>query len=135
MCVGIRQAKIVTLTLAVMDGFCLERKRRKGRRGEERRALLLHSTVFFLYLLATLISLVTTGQWWEIELEIVGNRRSIISSSGGIYFFPLAAFQQTAEKLMGIAVTVRTHLNDCSDFGFSNNIVLQCERLRSPLWF
>lgn len=26
-------------------------------------------------------------------------------------------------------------LNDCSDFGFSNNTVLRRKRLRSPLWF
>lgn len=52
-----------------------------------------------------------------------------------LFFHLLATFQQTAENLMRIAVTVRTHLKDCSDFGFSNNIVLQCERLHSLLWF
>lgn len=98
--------------------------------------------------------LLTSGHWLEIELEIVGNRGLLFLVLVAFIFFssppspiltnppfpnyhpfPVPAFQQTAEELMGIAVTVRTHLNDCADFASSNNGVLRSERLRSPLRF
>lgn len=133
--IGIRQAGLSLWHCGLMDALWLKEK------GLPLPPYAQSFTPLQLALISSPYLRSLAGNW-------IGNsrkQRSIISCSGGIYFFfhlPLSphlykfkAFQQTAEELMGIAVTVRTHLNDCADFASSNNAVLQSERLRSPLRF
>lgn len=142
--IGIRQAGLSLWHCGLMDALWLK---------EKGLPLPPHTQSFTPLQLA----LISSPYLRSLAGNWIGNsrkQRSIISCSGGIYFFfitpfppplqiplpqlpptPVPAFQQTAEELMGIAVTVRTHLNDCADFASSNNAVLRSERLRSPLRF
>lgn len=137
--IGIRQAGLSLWHCGLMDALWLKEK------GLPLPPYAQSFTPFQLALISSPYLRSLAGNW-------IGNsrkQRSIISCSVGIYFFfitppsphpynpplPAPAFQQTAEELMGIAVTVRTHLNDCADFASSNNAVLWSERLRSPLRF
>lgn len=77
-------------------------------------------------LLAALISVVTAGQREEIELEIV----ETLLSSGICVLLPHPVFSDVSTKANGKS----RYCQHCSDTDFSQNTVLKCQRLHSPLW-
>lgn len=66
----------------------------------------------------------------------IGNCRNTVISCFGICILShttLCAFWSQSRNRTERAL-MSEPLSDCSDFGFSNITVLQCKRLRSPLW-